>query len=173
MVFEGNNKIRRKIYQTIDGMTDVEFNRTPSTGGWSPKQILEHLALMETYIASKISGELKNPNSRKASKKIIVLSGSLLVKGKLPLQTQPTDTYKSIAEIKEELHNSRIYLLDVYDGSCKEHLREKSFKHPNLGLIPLEQWFPVVGLYEKCHLKQLKKTIDELRINGYSWEAAE
>lgn len=173
MVFEGNNKIRRKIYQTIDGMTDEEFNGTPSIGGWSPKQILEHLALMETYIASKISGELKNPASPKASKKMFVLSGSLLVKGELPVQTRPTNTYKTIAEIKEELHNSRIYLLDVYDGSCKDQLREKSFKHPNLGLIPLEQWFPVIGLYEKCHLKQLKKTIDELRINGCSLEAAE
>lgn len=173
MVFEGNNKIRRKIYQTIDGMTDEEFNRTPSTGGWSPKQILEHLALMETYIASKIAGELKNPQSPKASRKIIVLSGSLLVKGELPSQTQPTDTYKTISEIKEELHNSRIYLLDVYDGSCRDQLREKSFEHPNIGLMPLEQWFPVVGLYEKCHLKQLRKTIDELRINGYSIEAAE
>ncbi|MCM3638389.1 DinB family protein [Sporosarcina luteola] len=173
MVFEGNNKIRRKIYQTIDGMTDEEFNGTPSTGGWSPKQILEHLALMETYIASKIAGELKNPKSPKASKKMIVLSGSLLVKGDLPMQTQPTNTYKTIPEIKEELHNSRIYLLDVYDCSCKDQLREKSFKHPNIGLMPLEQWFPVVGLYEKCHLKQLKKTIDELRINGFSLEAAE
>lgn len=173
MVFEGNNKIRRKIYQTIDGMTDDEFNGTPSTGGWSPKQILEHLALMETYIASNISRELKSPTSPKASKKIIVLSGSLLVKGDLPLQTRPTDMFKTIPEIKEELHNSRIYLLDVYDGSCKDQLREKSFKHPNLGLIPLEQWFPIVGLYEKCHLKQLKRTIDELRINGYSLEAAE
>ncbi|MFS0690734.1 DinB family protein [Sporosarcina sp. 179-K 8C2 HS] len=173
MVLEGNNKIRRKIYHTLDGLTDNEFNATPSTGGWSPKQILEHLALMETYIASKISGELKNPKSLRASKKLIVLSGSLLVKGKLPLQTQPTDTYKTIADIKEELHNSRIYLLDVYDGCSKDQLRDKSFKHPNLGLIPLEQWFPVVGLYEKCHLKQLRKTIDDLRINGYSLEAAE
>ncbi|WP_432361867.1 DinB family protein [Sporosarcina sp. UB5] len=173
MVFEGNNKIRRKIYQTIDGLTDSEFNRTPSTGGWSPKQILEHLALMETYIASKIAGELKNPKSTKTSKKIFILSGRLLMKEELPFQTRPTNTYKTISEIKEELHNSRIYLLDVYDSSHKEQLHEKSFKHPKLGLIPLDQWFPIVGLYEKCHLKQLKKTIDDVRINSNSLEAVE
>jgi hypothetical protein len=173
MVFEGNNKIRRKIYQTIDRLTDDEFNRTPSTGSWSPKQILEHLALMESYIASKISEELKNPKSPKVSKKIIFFSGSIRVKGDLPLQTYPTDTNKTISEIKEELHNSRIYLLDIYEGSSKEQLREKSFKHPNLGLIPLDQWFPIVGMYEKCHLKQLRKTVDDLRINGYSFKAAE
>ncbi|MCG7343138.1 DinB family protein [Sporosarcina sp. ACRSL] len=173
MIFEGNNKIRRKIFQTVDQLTDDEFNRTPSNGGWSPKQILEHLALMEAYIASKISEELKNPKSPKAFKKIILRSGSLLVKGELPMQTRPTTTYKTILEIKEELHHSRIYLLDIYDGSCKDQLREKSFQHPNLGYIPLHQWFQVVGLYENCHLKQLRKTINDLRINGYSLKPSE
>lgn len=170
MVFEGNNKIRRKIYQVIDGLTDEEFNRKPSAHDWSPKQILEHLALMETYIAAKIAAELKNPESLKASRKIIFLSGSLKVKGELPKATKPTDGFKTVSEMKEELHSSRIYLLDIYDGSCKDLLREKSFEHPNLGLMPLEQWFPVVGMYEKCHLKALKKTIIELRIHGLASE---
>ena len=173
MIFEGNNKIRSKIYQTIDSLTDEEFNAIPLTGGWSPKQIMEHLALMETYIASKIAGELKNPKSPKASKKIILFSESLRVKGDLPLQTRPTTTNKTINEIKEELYNSRIYLLDIYDSCSKEQLRGKAFKHPNLGLIPLNQWFPIIGMYEKCHLKQLKKTINDLRINGCLFEAAE
>ena len=127
---------------------------------------------METYIASRIARELKNPNSLKATKKMIILSRNLRVKGELPLETRPTDTIKTSSEIKEELYNSRIYLLDIYDGSSKEQLRDKSFKHPNLGLIPLSQWFLVVGLY-KCHLKQLRKTINDLRINGYSLEVFE
>ncbi|MDW0117973.1 DinB family protein [Sporosarcina thermotolerans] len=172
MTFEGNHKVRRKIYQVIDGMTDEEFNRKPSEHDWSPKQILEHLALMETYIAAKIAAELKNKESRRASKKLIVLSGNLMMKDDLPEATKPTDSFKKVSEMKEELHNSRIYLLDVYDGSCKDmdNLREKSLEHPNLGLMPLEQWFPVVGMYEKCHLKMLKKTINELRIHGLASE---
>ncbi|MDN4606413.1 DinB family protein [Sporosarcina highlanderae] len=170
MVFESNNKIRRKIYQVIDGLTDEEFNSKPSMHGWSPKQILEHLALMETYIAAKIAAELKNKSSQRASKKIIFLTGSLMMKDDLPEATKPTDSFKTVSEIKEELHNSRIYLLDVYDGSRKELLSEKSLAHPNLGLMPLEQWFPVVGMYEKCHLKVLKKTIGELRIQGLASE---
>ncbi|WOV87167.1 DinB family protein [Sporosarcina oncorhynchi] len=165
MVFEGNNKIRRKIYLAIDGLTDDEFNKVPSTGGWSPKQILEHLTLMETYIALKVSKELKNPTSRKAAKRYLILPDSPMVKGGMPKETLPSDTYKTISELKVELHNSRIYLLDVYDASCKDTLKQKSFEHPNLGLIPLYQWFPFVGQYEKCHLKRLKKTIEELLIN--------
>lgn len=164
MVFEGNNKIRRKIYLAIDGLTDDEFNKIPSAGGWSPKQILEHLTLMETYIASKVLRELKNPASHRVGKKLMILPGSPMVKHDMPKETLPSDTYKTISELKVELHNSRIYLLDVYDSSCKDKLKEKSFEHPDLGSIPLYQWFPFVGQYEKCHLKRLKKTIEELLI---------
>lgn len=164
MVFEGNNKIRRKIYLAIDGLTDDEFNKIPSTGGWSPKQILEHLTLMETYIATNILREMKNPASRRVGKKLMLLPDSPMVKGGMPKETLPSDTYKTISELKVELHNSRIYLLDVYDSSCKDTLKQKSFEHPNLGSIPLYQWFPFVGQYERCHLKRLKKTIEELLI---------
>ena len=128
---------------------------------------------METYIASKISEELKNPKSPKASKKIILFSESLLSKENYLCKRDRQTTNKTISEIKEELYNSRIYLLDIYDSCSKEQLRGKSFQHPNLGLIPLNQWFPIVGMYEKCHLKQLKKTINDLRINGCLFEAAE
>ncbi|MBB4825128.1 hypothetical protein HNO89_002357 [Sporosarcina luteola] len=166
MVFEGNNKIRRKIYQSIEGLTDDEFNSRPSGGGWSPKQILEHLTLMETHIATRILKEMKNPDSLRASKKLILLANDRVMNVELPEQTRPTESYKTIGELKEELHNSRIYLLDVYDASCKDALREKSIEHPNYGNIPLIQWFPFIGLYEKCHLKRLRKTIDELKMES-------
>ncbi|MCG3086822.1 DinB family protein [Sporosarcina cyprini] len=170
MVFEGNSKIRRKIYQALEGLTDEEFNGKPSGGGWSPKQILEHLTLMETYIATKILREMKNPDSLRASKKLILLASDRVVNVNLPEQTHPTDHYKTIADLKEELHNSRIYLLDVYDASCKDALRDKSFAHPNYGHLPLIQWFPFIGLYEKCHLKRLRKTIDELKMENRPFE---
>ncbi|MFD1205553.1 DinB family protein [Sporosarcina contaminans] len=165
MVFEGNNKVRRKIYQAIEGLTDDELNGKPKSGGWSPKQILEHLTLMETYIAAKILEELKNPESERASKKIL-LTGSRTAKVELPEPTKPTEQYMNAAEIKEGLHNSRIYLLDVYESCSEEALRNKSMVHPTIGPIPLIQWFPLIGIYEKCHLKQLRKTIDELKMNG-------
>ena len=62
--------------------------------------------------------------------------------------------------VKNALYDSRLFLLDVYDSSTKDLLREKSFKHPIFGQVPLSQWFPFVGLHEKRHLKQLKKTIE-------------
>lgn len=162
MFLEDNNEIRKELFQTIERLTDEQFNKNPSNGGWSPKQIFEHLLRMETVIATNIARELKNPESLKVKKKPIGLSTSRLIKVEAPGYTVPTEDYKLKQEMKKELHDSRLFLLDVYESSTKEVFREKSFKHPIFGRVPLIQWFSFVGLHEKRHLKQLKKTIEML-----------
>lgn len=162
MFLEDNNEIRKELFQTIEGLTDEQFNKKPANGKWSPKQIFEHLVRMETVIATNIARELKNPDSPKVRKKPIGLSTNRLIKVEAPGYTVPTEEYKTKMEMLKDLHESRLFLLDVYESSTKTVFKEKSFKHPIFGQVPLIQWFPFVGLHEKRHLKQLKKTIEML-----------
>lgn len=162
MFLEDNNEIRRELLQEVEGLTDEQFNKNPSNGGWSPKQIFEHLVRMETVIATNIAREIKNPGSPKVRKKPITFTTNRLVKVEAPSYVAPTDEFKSKNEIKKELHDSRLFLLNVYESTTKDVLQDKSFKHPVFGCVPLIQWFPFVGLHEKRHLKQLKKTIKML-----------
>nr|WP_153730502.1 DinB family protein [Sporosarcina obsidiansis] len=163
MVFGENIKVRKRILQLIEGLTDEEFNGTPSCGGWSPKQIVEHLALMECRVATNIAKELKNPDSLRVFKKPIVVSASPLIKAYFMEYTEPTDTYLSTSEIKERLHESRNYLLDIYDSASEDELRGKSFKHPVFGHVPLIQWFRFVGFHEKRHLRQLRRAVEHVK----------
>ena len=160
MIFEKNNRIRKKIFKSIEGLTDEQFNKIPFNGGWSPKQIIEHLVRMETVIATNILKELKNPDSPKSLTKPIALSTIRIVKVKAPEYTVPTEVFKSKLEMQNELYESRLFLLDVYESSTDDELREKSMKHPIFGQVPLIQWFSFVGMHEKRHFKQLKKTIE-------------
>lgn len=162
MFLEKNNQIRKELFQTIEGLTDEQFNKTPSNGGWSPKQIFEHLVRMETVIVTNIARELKNPESPKARKKPIHLTTSRLIKVEAPGYTEPSNEFKTKQEMKNEIHDSRLFLLDVYESSNKEVFKSKSLKHPIFGQVPLIQWFPFVGLHEKRHVKQLEKTIKNL-----------
>ncbi|ARJ39691.1 DinB family protein [Sporosarcina sp. P21c] len=163
MVFGENIKVRKRILQLIDGLTDEEFNGTPSHGGWSPKQIVEHLALMECRVATNIAQELKNPESLRVFKKPISVSASPLVKAYFMEYTQPTDMHLSIPEVKEKLHASRNYLLDIYESATITELRCKSLKHPIFGNVPLIQWFRFVGFHEKRHLRQLKRAVEQVK----------
>jgi hypothetical protein len=162
MFLERNNKIRQELFQTIEGLTDKQFNNPPLNGGWSPKQIFEHLVRMETVIGTNIARELKNPESPKVRKKPIQLTTTRFIKVKAPGYTEPSDDYKSKQDMKKEIHDSRLFLLDVYESSEKEVFNNKSFKHPIFGQVPLIQWFHFVGLHEKRHLKQLRNTIKNL-----------
>lgn len=159
MFLEKNNEIRKDLFQEINELTDEQFNLTPANGGWSPKQIFEHLVRTETTIGKNIARELKNSDSMKARKKPIQFATSRLIKIEAPSYIAPTDEFKTKEEMKRELHESR-KLLDVYQSSTKEIFKKKSFKHPLFGSLSLIQWFSFVGLHEKRHLKQLKKTIE-------------
>lgn len=159
MFLEENNNIRKEVILEIERLSNQQFNESPSEGEWSPKQIVEHLVKMEKVIASNIAKELKKPDSLKARRKPILLSTSRIFKVEAPSYTLPTNDFKSIIEMKQELHDSRLFLLNVYESSTQDTFREKSFKHPIFGRVPLIQWFQFVGLHEKRHLKQLRKTI--------------
>ncbi|MDV6379511.1 DinB family protein [Sporosarcina sp. GW1-11] len=168
VVFGENIKVRKRILQLIEGLTDEEFNGKPSNGGWSPKQIVEHLALMECQVATNIAKELKNPDSLRVFKKPISVCSSPLWKAYSLEYTDPTDIHLSISDIKERLHQSRNFLLDIYDSATEVELRGKSLKHPVFGNVPLIQWFHFVGFHEKRHLRQLKRAVEQVKTTKLS-----
>ncbi|TWT26075.1 DinB family protein [Planomicrobium sp. CPCC 101110] len=162
MFKEENARIRKAVLDAVEGKPDSLLNKKPSPDAWSPMQILDHLQLMETTIARNISKQLASEKSEKAIRKPIGLTTSRIVKVDAPQHIVPGEEFISLEEMKNLLAASRTYLNGVYDGASKEILHQKSMLHPVFGKVPLEQWFPFVGLHEKRHLKQLVKTLKQL-----------
>lgn len=163
VVFSENIKVRKRILQEIEGLSDEEFNAVPSCGGWSPKQILEHLALMECRVATNIAEELKNADSARACRKPVSITAIPLLKAYSLERTEPTNHHLSISEVKEKLHESRNFLLDIYESAGADELRAKSMKHPIFGSVPLIQWFRIIGCHEKRHLRYLKRAVEHVK----------
>ncbi|MFJ5772184.1 DinB family protein [Psychrobacillus sp. NPDC093180] len=158
-----NNEIRAALFQQVDTLTDLEFNKKPDPESWSPKEIIDHLVKMEQTITKGIKAQLANPESPKAKKKPIQLSTLRFIKVKAPSHTVPTSDYETKEKMKLLLHEARMELLSVYTSSNLNALKTKSLKHPVFGKVPLIQWFPFVGLHEKRHLQQLENTIEKLK----------
>ena len=163
MFLEKNNQIRADLFRLIDSLTDDEFNTAPDTNTWSPKQILEHLIKLESKIIEGIKLELANPSSPKVKKKPIQLTTIRLFKVKAPKYAQPTSSFETKQVMKEELHQTRMKLLDLYAKHDFQTFQNKSLSHPAFGRVPLGQWFPFVGLHEKRHIKQLEKIIKKIK----------
>lgn len=164
MFKEENEAIRKRIFESVEGLSDEQLNTKPAQDKWSAMQILDHLHKMETVIARNISKELKEGNSKKAVKKPIQLTVSRTLKVDAPSFSVPTDEFVPLEEMKAKLAASRKQLNDLYDQASPEALAEKSLPHPVFGKVPLTQWFPFIGLHEKRHHKQLKETLSQ--ING-------
>lgn len=163
MYKEDNQKVRQEVLEAVDGLPDDLLNRKPAEDEWSPMEVLEHLYLMEIYIAKNLSKQLAKEESEKAVKKPIQLTVNRMVKVDAPAPVVPSGEYRTLEDIKARLEESRIFLDSVYDGTTVEVLESKSMPHPVFGKVPLIQWFPFIGLHEKRHLKQLEKTIEKIK----------
>ena len=162
MFKEDNAKIRNRILQAVEGLTDEKLNRKPTAEEWSPMQILDHLQLMETTVAKGVSRELKKETGEKAVKKPIALTVSRSFKVSAPKHVVPTEDFVTLEEMKKRLNDSHNFLYEVYSQATPEQLTQKSMPHPVFGKVPLIQWFPFVGLHEKRHFKQLEETLSKL-----------
>ncbi len=163
MYKQDNEKIRKALLTAVDGLSDAKLNEKPAEGEWSPMEILEHLYLIETYIAHNITRELAVEHSEKVMKKPIQLTISRLVKVDAPRQTSPSGDFIPLEDMKSRLEKSRLLLDSIYDETPLEVLESKSMKHPVFGKVPLVQWFPFIGLHEKRHLKQLEIAIEKIK----------
>lgn len=163
MYQKDNEKIRREVLDAVDGLSDDQLNQKPAEGEWSPMEILEHLNLMESYIAKNISRELASERNEKVIKKPIQLTVSRMVKVDAPAPVAPTGEFIPLQDMKSRLVKSRLLLDSIYEGTTEDVLESKSMKHPVFGKVPLVQWFPFIGLHEKRHLKQLEKTIEKIK----------
>lgn len=163
MYQKDNEKIRKEVLDAVDGLSDNQLNQKPADGEWSPMEILEHLNLMESYIAKNISRELASERSEKVMKKPIQLTVSRMVKVDAPAPVAPSGEFIPLETMKSRLATSRLLLDGIYDGVTEGVLASKSMKHPVFGKVPLVQWFPFIGLHEKRHLKQLEKAIGKIK----------
>lgn len=163
MFKEDNEKVRDEVLKAAEGLPDDLLNRKPAADEWSPMQVLEHLYLMENYIAKNVSRQIASESSEKTVKKPIQLTVNRMIKVDAPAPLVPSEEYVTLDEMKTRLNESRIFLNSVYDGTSEEVLKNKSMPHPVFGKVPLIQWFPFIGLHEKRHLKQLEKAIEKVK----------
>ncbi|HSI68091.1 MAG TPA: DinB family protein [Planococcus sp. (in: firmicutes)] len=162
MFKEENEKIRNEILVAANALPDDRLNTKPTDKEWSPMQILEHLHLMETVIATNISKQLLKEDSKKAMKKPIQMTVNRAIKVDAPEYVTPSEEYITLSEMEQRLTKSRELLNGVYDTSTDEILSAKSMPHPVFGKVPLTQWFPFIGYHEKRHLKQLEEAINKI-----------
>lgn len=157
-----NEWIREELIHTVAGLSDEQLNAHPEEGRWSVAQVMEHLYLMEGSITKGISHTLASEESRPAEDKPISATLNRDIKVKAPSFVEPSDSFRSLSELKEMLSESRNRFNQVVEQADPSELEQKSFPHPMFKNLSLKQWISFVGLHEKRHLMQIEELIMKL-----------
>lgn len=155
------NRIREELIEEIHHISEESFNKRPNESTWSPKEVTEHIALMDAYIA-RLMREGKTIE-KKAFTKPIRLTTIRSLKVKAPSPVDPQKTEQSRNDILNLLYQARMEVLDMYTYFSSAQKKQLSMKHPVFGNMRVNQWFDFLGYHEKRHLKQLREVIQQLK----------
>ena len=149
---------RNNLVKEITSLSYTQFNGRPGMNKWSIAQVCHHLVLVEQATIKAIAWGLKEVDNTQTERKNVHLILDRTKKFKAPEIVEPDVEPFEVQSIIDLLNDSRkkflTFLSTIEDKSI---LAEKSFKHPALGELPLDQWIEQIYLHEQRHIEQIKE----------------
>jgi DinB superfamily len=152
------HETRINLIKEITSLDYTQFNARIGMNMWSIAQVCHHLVLVEQATIKAIAWGLKKVDTTQTERKNVDLILDRTKKFKAPEIVEPDVEPFEVQSIIELLNDSRekflAFLSTIEDKSI---LAEKSFRHPALGELPLDQWIEQVYLHEQRHTEQIKE----------------
>ena len=149
---------RNNLVKEITSLSYTQFNGRLGMNMWSIAQVCHHLVLVEQATIKAIAWGLKKVDNTQIERKNVQLVLDRTKKFKAPEIVEPDVEPFEVQSIIDLLNDSRkkflTFLSTIEDKSI---LAEKSFKHPALGELPLDQWIEQMYLHEQRHTEQIKE----------------
>jgi DinB superfamily len=149
---------RNNLVKEIASLSYTQFNGRLGMNIWSIAQVCHHLVLVEQATIKAIAWGLKKVDNTQTERKNVHLILDRTKKFKAPEIVEPDVEPFEVQSIIDLLNDSRkkflTFLSTIEDKSI---LAEKSFKHPALGELPLDQWIEQIYLHEQRHAEQIKE----------------
>ncbi|MEI4769528.1 DinB family protein [Psychrobacillus sp. FJAT-51614] len=149
---------RNMLVKEIASLSYSQFNGRLGVNMWSIAQVCHHLVLVEQATIKAIAFGLKKVDNTQTERKNVHLILDRTKKFKAPEIVEPDVEPFEVQSIIDLLNDSRkkflTFLSTIEDKSI---LAERSFKHPALGELPLDQWIEQIYLHEQRHTEQIKE----------------
>lgn len=146
------------------------WDRVPPSGGWSPLQLAEHLALVELSCVKALprklfaepAGEELLAATRPREEGLVTWfeTGKKRV---APDFVTPTNQWSSAAEVMAAFTSHRASNVETFQNG-PEDLRAYAFAHPILGPLDGYQWAVFLAEHVRRHLRQLDQILIGLGI---------
>jgi len=170
-IFSANKKIREGLDIVLGGVSPDEARRVPDDGAWSIKQIVEHIAIVESSsarICSKLLEKAREDN--KPSDGAFSLSEKFMAQSDLasntkvdaPERVRPSGT-ASMSESLQKLAEARIAIEAMRPDMERLDLSAHTFPHPFFGDLTAAEWLVITGGHELRHTLQIQRVLEQVR----------
>ena len=171
-IYDGNAKIRARLKQTIENLTDEQLNFRTDETTWTIREIVEHIAIVEGGIAkicAKLlheSGEENLPNDGNANISADFLAKTATSDRRTTKLSAPDRVKPSGARTIEEsfakmIENGEI-LNQLQAGLETINTQKAKFPHPYFGDMTATEWLLLVGGHERRHIDQIEEILEKV-----------
>lgn len=159
---------RDRFLASVTGVPEADWRRTPSFGGWSPAEVLEHMVMVEAstapYLASRVFSApapeeiLARTRGRDQTLRSWLEGEEKATAPDFVTPGRPSRDRE--AALEDWLAQREAIIAAFRDGP--EDLRSYSGKHPLLGSLDGFQWAVMVALHADRHGRQLRRIVADL-----------
>ncbi|MBS2970204.1 DinB family protein [Metabacillus sp. KIGAM252] len=157
-MYEHMKKVREELLNTLNEVSNEEFNKKPSSDGWSVGQVVDHLQKMEKIVLESLKKSIHHAEDKTVEEKQLEIVTDRSRKVPAPDYVVPSPVPIDRVEVITALEEARRDLINFTELLAKDFdLTSRALKHPVLGELSIKQWVEFVGYHEERHLLQIKE----------------
>jgi hypothetical protein len=157
---------RAALIAATDGQPAEILDQKASTDSWSPAEILEHIAIVETNVARLLAKRLMRAKEAGLDKETSIEPVSapledafLTQKIDAPDNVRPTSTVPAATAL-ERLQTSHQELLELLETADGYDLTKVMARHQIFGELNMYEWLIFLAKHEQRHVVQLKRMLE-------------
>ena len=133
-IIEVIERERRRLVDVLGGISEEQAGFIPSSGGWSTKEVVRHVAGAETGVAAiiaRLAGVAAPPEA-------------------------PPAVGQSLTELRQNLSSARAQLLGVVEGLPQDANLDARHEHPFFGALNWKEWLAFQRVHDGDHIEQIE-----------------
>ena len=168
-IYEAIDETRKRLYQTVEGLSEEQAHTRPDPNSWSATDIIEHLTIMEERLLRMMmvmltKAEAASTPANGATVEMEAFSLDKFIersrneKYVAPEAVRPNRT-ETIAALLMRMRQSRAGLHALRPRIEATNLASVTYPHPAFGPLNFYQWLALIGLHEERHLRQIQSVL--------------
>jgi len=156
-LLEKLNAGRGDLLGAVEGMTNEQAALRPADGGWTPLEILEHVATVETLLLRRLqtqSSDIAEELGREREPELYARISTRSHKIQAPELVHPKGRFTTVGDAVGAFLDARERTLQ-WLARCDFDLRRRAVEHPALGPASAYEFVLIMAAHPARHAAQI------------------